>query len=100
MKKSQNSENSKETLGNANPLMKNNTTAPVEKESETIEFDMSRRIVEENINLKRQNKELKERLSYTDDIIIPLHFIFTHLQGYQVTPGSRQGYILHQPIFK
>ena len=40
MKKSQNSENSKETHGNANPPVKNNTTAPVEKESETIEFDM------------------------------------------------------------
>ena len=60
MKKSQNSENSKEIHGNANTPVKNNTTAPVEKESEIIEFDTSRHIVEENIHQKRQNKELKE----------------------------------------
>ena len=36
MTKSQNSENSKETHGNANPLVKNNTTVPVEKENKTI----------------------------------------------------------------
>ena len=41
MKKSQNSKNSKETPGNANPPVKNTTKAPVEKESETIEFDTS-----------------------------------------------------------
>ena len=70
MKKSQNSENRKETHGNANPpVYKNNATAPAEKESETIEFDMRRRIVEENIHLKRQNKELKERLDFTERIL-------------------------------
>ena len=60
MMKSQNSENSKETHGYANSPVKNNTTMPVEKESETIEFDTRRHIiiVEENIHLKRQNKEL------------------------------------------
>ena len=51
------------------PPVKNNATAPVEKENETIEFDTSRRIVEENIHLKRQNKELKERLDFTRTII-------------------------------
>ena len=50
--------------------MKNNTTAPVEKERETNEFDTSRHIVEENIYLKRENKELKERLDFTEQIII------------------------------
>ena len=45
MKNSQHSESSKETPSNANHLVKNNTTAPVEKESETIEFDMSKRIL-------------------------------------------------------
>ena len=69
MKKSQNSENSKETHGNANPPVKNNATAPVEKESKTIEFDTSRCIVEENIHLKRQNKELKERLDFTERLL-------------------------------
>ena len=49
--------------------MKNNATAPVEKESETIEFGMNRRIVEENIHLKRQNKELKERLDFTERLL-------------------------------
>ena len=68
-KKSQNSENSKETHGNANPPVKNNATAPVEKESETIEFDTSRRIVEENIHLKRQNNKLKERLDFTERLL-------------------------------
>ena len=69
MKKSQNSENSKETHGNANPPVKNNATAPAEKESETIESDTSRRIVEESIHLKRQNKELKERLDFTERLL-------------------------------
>ena len=64
-----NSENSKETHGNANAPVKNNATAPVEKESETIESDTSRRIVEENIHLKRQNKELKERLDFTERLL-------------------------------
>ena len=38
-----NSENSKETHGNANPSVKNNATVSVENESETIEFDTSRK---------------------------------------------------------
>ena len=29
----------------------------------------------------------KEQISYTDDIIILLNFIFTGLQGYKITPG-------------
>ena len=49
--------------------VKKNATAPVEKESETIEFDMSRSIVEENIHLKRQNKELEERLNFTERLL-------------------------------
>ena len=69
MKKSQNSENSKETHDYANSPVKNNTTMPVEKESETIEFHTSRHIVKENIHLKRQNKELKERLDFTKRLL-------------------------------
>ena len=39
--------------------MKNSTTAPVEKKSETIEFDTSRRIVEENIHLEKKEQRTK-----------------------------------------
>ena len=36
---------------------------------------------------KRKNMWAKTIISFMDDIIILLNFIFTGLQGYEVTPG-------------
>ena len=54
-----------------------------------ISFDQGFKVIHFSTLMSSQSSTWRMTTSCTDDIIILLHFIFTGLHGYEITPGLR-----------